>query len=247
MEEHPDEALRVNVRGTLNVCRTADRHHTEKVIFISTDKAIRPSSVMGASKRIGELIVLALARQSRTSFCAVRFVNVIGSRGSVVGVFSRQIDQGGPVGITDPAMHRYYLTIGEAVSLVIQAAAFAGQGQIYMLDVGEEIRIVDLAEKMIRMRGLTPGADVPIVYTGPRPGEKLREDLVAGDEEREPTEHPKVLNIRSGVTTSLAVLEAEITALTGARLERDALAQRLHALASGGSGSLGSVPLDDRL
>jgi FlaA1/EpsC-like NDP-sugar epimerase len=247
MEEHPDEALRVNVLGTLNVCRAADRIDVQKLVFISTDKAINPSSVMGASKRIGELILLALAQQSRTVFSAVRFVNVIGSRGSVVGIFSRQIDDGGPVTITDPAMRRYYLTIPEAVSLVIQAAAFAGQGQIYMLDIGEEIRIVDLAEKMIRMRGLTPGTDVPIVYTGAREGEKFREDLVAGDEEREPTHHPKVLHIRSQVRESLAVLEAEIAALSAADLDREALARRLHALAGNAGGQSEAVPLDDRL
>jgi FlaA1/EpsC-like NDP-sugar epimerase len=247
MEEHPDEALRVNVQGTLNVCRAADRSGVEKLVFISTDKAIHPSSVMGASKRIGELILLALAQQSRTTFCAVRFVNVIGSRGSVVSVFSRQIDEGGPVTVTDPSMRRYYLTIPEAVSLVIQAAAFAGQGQIYMLDIGEEIRIVDLAEKMIRMRGLTPGEDVPIVYTGPRDGEKFREDLIAGDEEREPTHHPKVLHIRSRAPESLAVLEAEIAALSAAHLDREALARRLHALAGGTSDQSDPVPLDDRL
>jgi len=248
MEEHPDEALRVNVQGTLNVCRTADQAGADKVVFISTDKAINPSSVMGASKRIGELIVLALSRQSRTTFCAVRFVNVIGSRGSVVNIFTRQIDQGGPVGVTHPAASRYYLTISEAVSLVIQAAAFADDGQIYMLDIGEEIRTVDLAEKMIRMRGLTPGEDVPIVFTGQRPGEKLREDLLAGDEEREPTRHPKVVNIRSSVSPSLAVIEAEIATLSGATLEREALSRRLLALAGDdGTGRDQTVPLDDRL
>ena len=248
MEEHPDEALRVNVEGTLTVCRAADRAGAEKVVFISTDKAINPVSVYGVSKYLGESIVLGLARQSRTVFCAVRFVNVIGSRGSVVNVFSRQIEQGGPVAVTDPAMHRYYLTIGEAVSLVIQAAAFAGQGQIYMLDIGEEIRIVDLAEKMIRLRGLTPGTDVPIVYTGVRPGEKLREELIAGGEERESTHHPKIISIRSRPRPPLALLEAELTALGAASPERDALARRLFALAGRESSGAGEpIPLDDRL
>jgi FlaA1/EpsC-like NDP-sugar epimerase len=233
MEEHPDEALRVNVQGTLNVCRAADQHGAAKLVFISTDKAINPASVYGASKRIGELIVLALAAQSRTTFCAVRFVNVIGSRGGVVSIFSRQIDEGGPVGVTDRQMRRYYLTIAEAISLVIQAAAFAGQGHIYMLDIGEEIRIVDLAEKMIRLRGLTPGADVPIVYTGARPGEKFREDLIATDEGRAPTHHPKVVHITSAARPSLAVLEAEIAAIGALTLDREALAGRLRALAGG--------------
>ena len=248
MEEHPDEALRVNVQGTLNVCRAADQHGAEKLVFISTDKAINPASVYGASKRIGELIVLALAGQSRTTFCAVRFVNVIGSRGGVVSIFSRQIDEGGPVGVTDREMRRYYLTIPEAISLVIQAAAFAGKGHIYMLDIGEEIRIIDLAEKMIRLRGLTPGADVPIVYTGARPGEKFREDLIATDEGRAPTHHPKVLHITSHARPSLAVLEAEIAALRVLTLDREALAARLHALAGGAAAdTVSEMPLDDRL
>lgn len=238
MEEHPDEALRVNVGGTLNVCRAAEQFGAEKLVFISTDKAINPASVMGASKRIGELIVLAFAARGRTTYCAVRFVNVIGSRGGVVSVFNHQLDAGGPIGITDPRMQRYYLTIPEAVSLVIQAEAFAGTGQIYMLDIGEEIRIVDLAEKMIRMRGLTPGKDVPIVFTGVRPGEKLREDLTTSDEGREPTHHPKVLHITSSVRPSLALLEAEIAALGAVSLEREALAARLHALAAGEGGQL---------
>jgi FlaA1/EpsC-like NDP-sugar epimerase len=247
MEEHPDEALRVNIDGTRNVCRAAEEAGVEKVVFISTDKAINPTSVMGASKRIGELIVLAYAARARTTFCAVRFVNVIGSRGGVVDIFTRQIDRGGPVGVTHPDMQRYYVTIHEAVSLVIQAAAFAGQGQIYMLDIGEEIRTVDLAEKMIRMRGLTPGTDVPIVFTGVRPGEKLAEDLLAGDEAREPTHHPKVLRIVSAVRPVLGALDAEIATLHAAASDPAQLRRRLCTLAGADSTeSRAPEPVEDR-
>jgi FlaA1/EpsC-like NDP-sugar epimerase len=232
MEEHPDEALRVNVEGTLTVCRAAARAGAAKVVFISTDKAINPASVYGASKRIGELIVLAMANETETTFCAVRFVNVVGSRGSVVAIFTRQIDEGGPVGITDPEAARYYLTIPEAVSLVIQAAAFAAQGLVYMLDMGDEVRIRDVAEKMIRMKGLAPGADVPIVYTGLRPGEKVREDLVAEHERLVTTRHPKVLLTFGGGRVPAARLEAEIDALAAhAHLERGEFIRRLHRLA----------------
>jgi FlaA1/EpsC-like NDP-sugar epimerase len=192
MEEFPEEAFRVNVLGTYNICRAAGVYRAEKMVFISTDKAVNPSSVMGATKRIGELLILAMAGQSATVYGAVRFGNVIGSRGSAIPTFWSQIARGGPVTVTDPEVMRYFLTIPEAVSLVIQAAAFAESGQIYMLDMGEEVRILDLAEKMIRMRGLVPGEEIEIVFTGLRPGEKLHEEL-SGDGERVlPTRHPKV-------------------------------------------------------
>jgi len=193
MEEFPEEAFRVNVGGTYNICQAADVYRAEKVVFISTDKAVNPASVMGATKRIGELLVLAMAPESRTLYCAVRFGNVIGSRGSAIPTFWSQIARGGPVTVTHPEMMRYFLTIPEAVSLVLQAAAFAQTGQIYMLDMGDEIRILDLAEKMIRMRGLVPREDIEIVFTGLRPGEKLREELSGRDEQVRPTRHAKVL------------------------------------------------------
>lgn len=236
MEEHPDEAFRVNVLGTRNVCRAGAAAGAEKFVFVTTDKAVKPASVYGATKRIGELLVLAMAERSATVFCAVRFGNVIGSRGSVVPIFTRQIQQGGPVVVTDPDAARYYITIPEAVSLVIQAAAFAAQGQVFMLDMGEEIRTRDLAEKMIRMKGLVPDVDVPIVYTGLRPGEKVREDLVADYEEQHPTGHPKVL-LTSGGHVPLPELEAEIDALAARRdAGRAELAADLHRLARLGLG-----------
>lgn len=232
MEDHPDEAFRVNVLGTRNVCRAAAAVGAERVVFITTDKAVKPVSVYGATKRIGELLVQAMAARSATVFCAVRFGNVIGSRGSVVPIFIRQIDAGGPVGITDPRATRYFLTIPEAVSLVIQAAAFARQGQIYMLDMGDEVRIVDLAEKMIRLRGLTPGADVPIVFTGLRPGEKLHEELIDEHEQQSPTHHPKVMLAHGHGLAPVAELDRHIDQLATAKLtDRAALARAIHQLA----------------
>jgi FlaA1/EpsC-like NDP-sugar epimerase len=196
MEEHPGEAFRVNVLGTLNVAQAAREYQTKTFVLISTDKAVRPTSVMGATKRIAELLMLGLARESEhTEFAAVRFGNVMGSRGSVVPTFMRQIERGGPVTVMHPDMMRYFISIPEAVSLVIQAGSFGGPGSIYMLDMGEEINILELAERMIRLRGMRPGDDIRVVFTGPRPGEKLREELVADFEQMQPTAHPKVMHL----------------------------------------------------
>ena len=233
MEIHPDEAFRTNVLGTYYVARAARTYGAERFVLISTDKAVRPSSIMGATKRIAELLVLALARESdRTRFAAVRFGNVMGSRGSVVPTFMRQIERGGPVTVMHPDMMRYFISIPEAVSLVIQAGAFGGQGDIYMLDMGEEINILELAERMIRLRGLRPGTDIEVVFTGPRPGEKLREELVADFERVERTEHEKVMRL----TASVDVTEPEITRLIGeieAVLwdDKDELRRRIHLVA----------------
>lgn len=210
MEDHPGEAFRVNVLGTLNVARAARTFGVETFVLISTDKAVRPSSIMGATKRIAELLVLALARESEiTNYVAVRFGNVMGSRGSVVPKFMRQIELGGPVTVMHPEMMRYFISIPEAVSLVIQAGTFGGHGNIYMLDMGEEINILELAERMIRLRGLRPGRDIEVVFTGPRPGEKLREELVADFEQMEPTDHPKV----NRLSASNEVTESEVLRL----------------------------------
>ncbi|MCK9520626.1 MAG: polysaccharide biosynthesis protein, partial [Dehalococcoidia bacterium] len=233
MEIHPDEAFRTNVMGTLNVARAARTHGTDVFVLISTDKAVRPSSIMGATKRIAELLVLALARESeQTRFAAVRFGNVMGSRGSVVPTFMRQIERGGPVTVMHPEMMRYFISIPEAVSLVIQAGTFGGLGNIYMLDMGEEINILDLAERMIRLRGLQPNTDIEVVFTGPRPGEKLREELVADFEQMERTEHEKVMRL----TASVDVTEPEIMRLIS-EIESvlwddpDELRRRIHLVA----------------
>ena len=169
MEDHPAAALRVNVIGTMNIFAGASDAGARRVVFVSTDKAVSPDNVYGATKRIGELLVTALGQDSGTTFAAVRFGNVMGSRGSVVPLFLRQIERGGPVLLTDPETTRYQMSVEEAASLVIQAASFAQQGQIFLLDMGEKIRTADLAEKMIRLKGLEPGRDIKIVYTGLRP------------------------------------------------------------------------------
>lgn len=243
MEEFPEEAFRINVAGTYNVCQAAELYRAEKVVFISTDKAVNPSSVMGATKRIGELLMLAMARESATTFCAVRFGNVIGSRGSAIPTFWSQIARGGPVTVTHPEVMRYFLTIPEAVSLVLQAAAFAETGQIYMLDMGEEIRILDLAEKMIRMRGLIPREEIEIVFTGLRPGEKLREELAGRGERVLPTRHPKVLLTESDLPASPdRLLAAVALGQTEHVRDRGAFIEWIHALARLSSEARGAPP-----
>ncbi len=231
MEDQPEEAFRVNVFGTLNVARAAREAQAERFVLISTDKAVRPASVMGASKRIAELVVMALAGNSeRTDFTAVRFGNVMGSRGSVVPIFMRQIERGGPVTVMHPDMMRYFISIPEAVSLVIQAAAFGDRG-IYMLDMGEEIRILELAERMIRLRGLEPGRDIQVQFTGPRPGEKLREELYDDEELVESTKHPKVMRISSAERISEAEMVRLVGELGGVGDDPEELRRRLHLVA----------------
>jgi FlaA1/EpsC-like NDP-sugar epimerase len=233
MEEHPLAAFRVNVLGTRNVAAAAREYGVSSFVLISTDKAVRPTSIMGATKRIAELLVLALAKGTEeTKFSVVRFGNVMGSRGSVVPIFMRQIENGGPVTVMHRDMMRYFISIPEAVSLVIQAGAFAGRGEVYMLDMGEEVNILELAERMIRLRGLQPGKDIEVVFTGPRPGEKLREELVAAFERMEGTEHPKVMRLASEID----VVEPEINRLineTGLVAGADAaeLRRRIHLVA----------------
>ncbi|HEX2172735.1 MAG TPA: polysaccharide biosynthesis protein, partial [Dehalococcoidia bacterium] len=192
-----EQAAAVNVLGTRNVLEAAARYGVDRLVVISTDKAVNPTSVMGASKRVAELLTQALSDRTGLNACAVRFGNVLGSRGSVVPTFARQIEAGGPVTVTDPEITRYFMTIPEAVSLIVQAGAFARPGEIYLLDMGEEMRIRDLAEKMIRFRGLRVDQDIRIVYTGLRPGEKLTEELLTNYERLTPTVHPKIQAIRS--------------------------------------------------
>ncbi len=197
LETFPDEAIRVNVGGTLNVAEIAQAQGVERFILISTDKAVNPSSIMGASKRICELVTQALSTQShnRTLFAAVRFGNVLGSRGSVVPTFERQIEAGGPVTVTDKDMVRYFMSIPEAVNLVIQAACLTDGDDLFMLRMGEAVPIVELAERMIRLHGLRPQIDIPIVFTGARPGEKLCEELYADFETPYATVHPDIVRL----------------------------------------------------
>ena len=192
LETHPEEALHTNVIGTANVADAAVATGVSRFVLISTDKAIKPASVMGASKWFSEQIVRSLHGGGCT-FCAVRFGNVLGSRGSVVPTFLRQIARGGPVTVTDPAMSRYFMTVQEAVQLVLQASALSVGGEVFTLDMGEPKRILDLAEKVILLSGRVPDQDVKIAIVGQRPGEKLAEDLVESEEEQLPSDHPKVI------------------------------------------------------
>ena len=193
MEENVCEAIRNNVLGTVRLARLCAAGGVRSFVLLSSDKAVAPTSAMGATKRACELALQCLNGGS-TSFCAVRFGNVLGSTGSVVPIFREQIENGGPVTVTHPDMSRYFMTIPEAVSLTLLASAMgdSGKGKIFVLDMGEPVRIVDLAEKMIRLAGKTPGRDIPIVFVGPRPGEKLSEQLVADGERLEPTDHPQI-------------------------------------------------------
>ena len=196
MEAAPEEAVTNNVLGTYNMIRTAHEYGAQRFVFISTDKAVRPSSVMGATKRVGEMLVRAIGKNSNTKFSVVRFGNVLGSAGSVVPLFRQQIAAGGPVTVTDPEVRRYFMTVGEAVGLVLQAA-YRDFGELCILDMGEQIRILDLARHMITMAGFVPEKDVPITFIGLRPGEKLYEQLMTEEEENTQAVDSKILIVCS--------------------------------------------------
>ncbi len=199
MEDNIVEAVSNNIVGTRNVVDAALEANVDHFVLISTDKAVRPTSVMGATKRIAELIVQNVATKHERNFVAVRFGNVLGSRGSVVPTFMRQIRAGGPVTVTHPEMQRFFMTIPEAVQLVLQAGALGRGGEVFLLDMGEPVRVVDLATDLIRLSGLTVGSDIAIKFTGIRPGEKLYEEMFFSAENVIPTDHPKVLRARGGL------------------------------------------------
>jgi len=192
LEENPSSAIKNNVLGTLNLVRASELHGVESFVLISTDKAVNPTSVMGASKRIAEMIVQAKSRGNRTKFMAVRFGNVIGSSGSVVQLFKKQIEEGGPVTVTDPDVVRYFMTVREASQLVIQAGSIGSGGEIFILDMGEQMRIADLARNLITLSGLEVGKDISIKFTGLRPGEKKYEELLHDKERDRATRHQKI-------------------------------------------------------
>ena len=218
MEVSPNEAIKNNVFGTLNVASAADRFHAKKFVLISTDKAVNPTNIMGASKRLCEMIVQVFANRSETCFAAVRFGNVLGSNGSVIPLFKKQIEAGGPVTVTHKDIIRYFMTIPEAVSLVLQAGAYAVHGQIFVLDMGEPVRIDDLARNMIRLSGFTPDVDIAVKYTGLRPGEKLYEEMLMDEEGLQTTEN-ELIHIGKPLEIDEALFDRQLSRLKQACLE----------------------------
>lgn len=192
MEQNPSEAIKNNVFGTKNVAECADQYGTERFVLISTDKAVNPTSIMGATKRIAEMIVQCLGKHSKTKFVAVRFGNVLGSRGSVIPHFKEQIARGGPVTVTHPDMIRYFMTIPEAVQLVIQAGSFVQGGEVFILDMGKPVKILNLAEDLIKLSGFEPYTEIEIEFSGIRPGEKLYEELLMNSEDMTSTKHDRI-------------------------------------------------------
>ena len=227
MEICPREAIRNNVFGTLNTVRLADEFGVDRFIFISTDKAVNPTSVMGATKRMGEMIIQHYAQESKTVFTAVRFGNVLGSNGSVIPLFKRQIAAGGPVTVTHPDIERFFMTIPEASRRVIQTGGMAKGGEIFILDMGDPVKIVDLAKSLIQLSGLTLDKDIKIVFTGLREGEKMYEELLMNDENTLPTKMKGIM-ISTGKEVSYSEVESKLEALEDAVESDDETA--LHVL-----------------
>jgi FlaA1/EpsC-like NDP-sugar epimerase len=233
MEFFPEEAIKNNVTGTRRLMEAATRHGVDRLVMLSTDKAVRPRGVMGASKRLAELTILRkTAEGCRTKLIAVRFGNVLGSRGSVVPMFQQQVRLGGPVTVTHPDVTRYFMTIREAAMLVLEAGFAGSGGEIFVLDMGDPIRIVELAEHVIRLSGLEPGTDIAIEYCGLRPGEKLHEELWSSAETLSRTEYDKILVLKSGTSPPLAQMSSACEALEklAERGDREGIVRMLREL-----------------
>ena len=241
LEAQPTEAVRTNVLGTYNVVRAAADADVDRLVFISSDKAVRPSNVLGYSKWLGEQLVL-LHAPAGSRWCSVRFGNVLGSRGSVIPTFARQISDGGPVTVTDPRMTRFFMSVRESVQLVLQASTLARGGEIFMLDMGEAVNILELAERMVRLSGHQVGSEIPIRFSGRRPGEKLSEDLQNPEEQADDTPHPSIVRLTAtridadNLATSTHELERLVTDHDDAKA-----AQLMVALATAPASALGDI------
>jgi FlaA1/EpsC-like NDP-sugar epimerase len=245
MQANIEEAISNNVLGTRVLVEAAINNNIERLVMISTDKAICPTSVYGATKRLGEMLVLDAAHRTGKSFSIVRFGNVLGSRGSVLLRFKRQIDYGGPVTVTHPDMERYFMTIPEAVHLVLQASAMGEGGEVFVLNMGEQIKILELAQDLIRLSGLEPGKDIQIVFTGIRPGEKLRETLWDEGADYIATIHPDILRLNENEVLSSSDLQAAISSLIelGKNGDPEQIVNMLNAIVPGAAVS--STPIPD--
>ncbi|MHC4124465.1 MAG: polysaccharide biosynthesis protein, partial [Planctomycetota bacterium] len=212
MEINPGESIKNNILGTQTIASAADKYGATNFVMISTDKAVNPTSLMGSSKRVAEMYIQNLNETSKTDYVTVRFGNVLGSNGSVVPIFKKQIEDGGPVTVTHPQMKRYFMTIPEASQLVLQAATMGKGGEIFVLDMGEPVKIVDLARELITLSGFRPGEDIEIVFTGIRPGEKLFEELSIEGEDMLQTKHPKI-GVWKNIPTDRKILNEKIDEL----------------------------------
>jgi len=213
LEFYPEEAVKTNVLGTKILAELSMKYNVEKFIFISTDKAINPTSVMGATKRIGEELLKVLDKKNKTRFTSVRFGNVLGSRGSVTYIFKEQIKRGGPVTVTHPEMKRYFMVVSEAVLLVLEAGALGQGGEVFVLNMGKPIKILDLAKEMIRLSGYEPDKDILIDFIDIRPGEKLFEEILDAEEGAESTQHQKIFRVKSSNKESDEILMEKINFL----------------------------------
>ncbi len=213
MESFPEEAIKVNVGGTKTIARLACKHKVDKFIMVSTDKAVNPTNVMGATKRVAEEICMAYNDTGLTKFVSVRFGNVLGSRGSVVPLFIEQIKNGGPITVTDPEMKRYFMTIPEAVLLVMEAGSMGKGGEVFVLDMGEPVKIMDMARDLIRLHNLEPGKDIEIEISGLRPGEKLFEELLNAEEGVSETDHKEIFKAVCSRKMTHEELDAKIAQL----------------------------------